>query len=91
MTEAKRAAGDKNVLVQGAATAQLALAAGVLDEAELARCARDRGCRRDGAPWPRSTGMTWSMTTGRSVESRMRSDPHVRFGGRPGETDRPQG
>jgi dihydrofolate reductase len=28
MTEAKRAAGDKNVLVHGAATAQLALAAG---------------------------------------------------------------
>jgi dihydrofolate reductase len=35
MTEAKRAAGDKNVLVQGAATAQLALAAGVLDELEI--------------------------------------------------------
>jgi hypothetical protein len=32
MTEAKRAAGDKNVLVHGTATAQLALAAGVLDE-----------------------------------------------------------
>jgi dihydrofolate reductase len=35
MTEAKRAAGDKTVLVHGAATAQLALAAGVLDELEL--------------------------------------------------------
>jgi dihydrofolate reductase len=35
MTEAKRAAGDKNVLVHGAGTAQLALAAGVLDELEL--------------------------------------------------------
>ncbi len=35
MTEAKRAAGDKNVLVHGAATAQLALAAGVLDELEI--------------------------------------------------------
>jgi dihydrofolate reductase len=35
MTEAKWAAGDKNVLVHGAATAQLALAAGVLDELEL--------------------------------------------------------
>jgi dihydrofolate reductase len=35
MTEAKRAAGEKNVLVHGAATAQLALAAGVLDELEL--------------------------------------------------------
>ena len=35
MSEAKRAAGDKNVLVQGAGTAQLALAAGVLDELEL--------------------------------------------------------
>jgi dihydrofolate reductase len=35
MTDAKRAAGDKNVLVHGAATAQLALAAGVLDELEL--------------------------------------------------------
>src|SRR4051812_10869570 len=35
MTEAKRAAGDKNVLVHGAATTQLALAAGVLDELEL--------------------------------------------------------
>ena len=33
--QAKRAAGDKNVLVHGAATAQLALAAGVLDEVEL--------------------------------------------------------
>jgi dihydrofolate reductase len=35
MSEAKRAADDRNVLVQGAATAQLALAAGVLDELEL--------------------------------------------------------
>jgi dihydrofolate reductase len=35
MTEAKRAAGDKNVLVHGAAVAQLALAAGVLDELEI--------------------------------------------------------
>jgi dihydrofolate reductase len=35
MTEAKGAAGDRNVLVHGAATAQLALAAGVLDELEL--------------------------------------------------------
>ena len=35
MSEAKRAAGDKNVLVHGAAVAQLALAAGILDELEL--------------------------------------------------------
>ena len=35
MTEAKHAAGDKNVLVHGAATAQLAIAAGVLDELEI--------------------------------------------------------
>ena len=35
MTEAKQAAGDKNVMVQGAATAQLALAAGLLDELEI--------------------------------------------------------
>ena len=35
MSEARRAAGDKNVLVHGAATAQLALAAGVLDELEI--------------------------------------------------------
>src|SRR5829696_9250556 len=35
MTEAKRAAGDRHVLVHGAATAQLALAAGVLDELEI--------------------------------------------------------
>jgi dihydrofolate reductase len=35
MTRAKQAAGDKDVLVHGAATAQLALAAGVLDEVEL--------------------------------------------------------
>ena len=35
MSEAKQAAGDRNVLVHGAATAQLALAAGVLDELEL--------------------------------------------------------
>ena len=35
MTQAKEAAGDKNVLVHGAATAQFALAAGVLDELEL--------------------------------------------------------
>jgi dihydrofolate reductase len=34
-TEAKRAAGDKNVLVHGAGTAQLALAAGLLDELEI--------------------------------------------------------
>jgi dihydrofolate reductase len=35
MALAKRAAGDKNVLVHGAVTAQLALAAGVLDELEI--------------------------------------------------------
>jgi dihydrofolate reductase len=35
MSEAKRAAGDKDVLVHGAGTAQLALAAGVLDEIEI--------------------------------------------------------
>jgi dihydrofolate reductase len=35
MTRAKQAAGDKNVLVHGAAVAQLALAAAVLDELEL--------------------------------------------------------
>ena len=35
MTQAKEAAGSKNVLVHGAGTAQLALAAGVLDELEL--------------------------------------------------------
>jgi dihydrofolate reductase len=35
MTQAKQAAGDKRVLVHGAGTAQLALAAGVLDELEI--------------------------------------------------------
>jgi dihydrofolate reductase len=35
MTEAKRAAGDKDVLVHGAAIAQLALADGLLDELEI--------------------------------------------------------
>jgi dihydrofolate reductase len=35
ITEAKRAAGDKNVLVHGAAVARLTLAAGLLDELEL--------------------------------------------------------
>ena len=35
MTRAREVAGEKNVLVHGAATAQLALAAGVLDELEL--------------------------------------------------------
>jgi dihydrofolate reductase len=35
MAEAKRAAGDKDVLVHGAGIAQLALAAGVLDELEI--------------------------------------------------------
>jgi dihydrofolate reductase len=35
MTRAKQAAGDKDVLVHGARTAQLALAAGVLDELEI--------------------------------------------------------
>jgi dihydrofolate reductase len=35
MAEAKQAAGDKNVLVHGVGTAQLALAAGVLDELEI--------------------------------------------------------
>ncbi len=35
MSEAKRAAGDRNVLVHGAGTAQLALAANVLDELEI--------------------------------------------------------
>jgi len=35
MARAKQAAGDRNVLVHGAATTQLALAAGVLDELEI--------------------------------------------------------
>ena len=35
MNEAQRAAGGRNVLVHGAGTAQLALAAGVLDELEI--------------------------------------------------------
>ena len=35
MADAKRAAGDRNVLVHGAAVAQLALAAGLLDELEI--------------------------------------------------------
>lgn len=35
MADAKEAAGQRNVLVHGAATAQLALAAGLLDELEL--------------------------------------------------------
>jgi hypothetical protein len=35
MTQARQAAGDKNVLVHGAGTAQLALAAGILDELEI--------------------------------------------------------
>jgi dihydrofolate reductase len=35
MTQAKEAAGSRNVLVHGAGTARLALAAGVLDEVEL--------------------------------------------------------
>ena len=35
IAQAKEAAGDKNVLVHGAAVAQLALAAGVLDELEI--------------------------------------------------------
>lgn len=35
MAEAKQAAGDENVLVHGAGTAQLALAAGLLDELEI--------------------------------------------------------
>ena len=35
MTQAKEAAGDKNVLVHGAGVAQRALAAGDLDELEL--------------------------------------------------------
>ena len=35
MAKAKEAAGDRNVMVHGAGTAQLALAAGVLDELEI--------------------------------------------------------
>jgi dihydrofolate reductase len=35
IAQARQAAGDKDVLVQGAATAQLALAAGLLDELEI--------------------------------------------------------
>jgi len=35
MTHGKQAASDRNVLVHGAGTAQLALAAGVLDELEI--------------------------------------------------------
>ena len=31
------------------------------------------------------------MSTGMPVESRMRGNSHVRFGGRPAETERPKG
>jgi dihydrofolate reductase len=60
MTQAKEAAGDKNVLVHGAGTAQLALTAGVLDEIELhvIPCSSAKGavCFRDLRPsrWSRS-------------------------------------
>ena len=37
MAQAKAAAGDKDVLVHGAVTAQQALAAGVLDELQLSQ------------------------------------------------------
>lgn len=30
------------------------------------------------------------MSTGMPAESRMRGNAHVRFGGRPGETDQPK-
>ena len=42
MTQAKDAAGDRNVLVHGAGIARLALAAGVLDEL-VRRLPRERG------------------------------------------------
>jgi dihydrofolate reductase len=47
MSRAKEAAGGRNVLVHGAGTAQLALAAGVLDELELhvIRVLFGQGCR----------------------------------------------
>src|SRR4051812_22882188 len=48
MSDAKRAAGDKNVLVHGAGTAQLALAAGVLDELDPSH---------SGAPRPRAASV----------------------------------
>ena len=47
MAEAKQAAGDKDVLVHGAGIAQLALAAGVLDELEIHR---RPGALRPGPP-----------------------------------------
>jgi hypothetical protein len=54
MTRAKEAAGQQNVLVHGAGTAQLALAAGVLDEIELqlSRCSSAKGadCSRASLP-----------------------------------------
>jgi dihydrofolate reductase len=56
MARAKEAAGDRNVLVHGAAVAQLALAAGVLDELEIhvvpVLLGRGRRLFGDGGPRP---------------------------------------
>jgi hypothetical protein len=56
MTSAKQAAADKQVSVHGAAVAQLALAAGVLDELEL-HVARD-------ASWSTAPILSTSSSSG---------------------------
>jgi dihydrofolate reductase len=68
--QAKQAAGDRNVLVHGAAVAQLALAAGLLDEP---RAPRRPGALRPGAPAVRQPGHR---------ADRARAHPDPRGGGR---------
>ena len=79
MTRAKEAAGDKDVLVHGAGTAQLGLAAGVLDEMELhvvpvlfgegAVCSRASlpsrsSCSASGSSWARVVSPTCATESG---------------------------
>ena len=64
------------------------------DRAVPARSGRDQPLPLPGQQHPDTMGEhdgISRMTTARLVESRMRGDTHVRFGGRAEETERPQG
>lgn len=75
MAQAKAAAGDRNVLVHGAYTAQTALAAGVLDELQIHQIPVLFGTGRrlfDVSPWPVELAIVRVIDTPEATHIRYR-------------------
>jgi hypothetical protein len=72
MAQAKAAAGDRDVLVHGAYTAQRALEAGVLDELQIHQIPVSPRCRRKRQSAPSTTVTGLTSCPGRDSAARIR-------------------